>query len=260
MNAPAVPLIDVQGLTVGIGGLDICRDLAFSLSAGERLAILGRNGAGKSTLLSVLAGLRPAAAGEVRLGGSSYAALGPREAARRRGWLPQRHEDAFASTVLETALTGRHPHLGRWDWESKRDADIARGALQAVGLAELASRDVQTLSGGERQRLAIATLLTQAAPLYLLDEPLAHLDLNHQIAVLELFAGAARDCGAGVIMVLHEPGLADRYCDRALLVHGDGRCELGACRELLTAQRLAELYGYPLKEVASDGHRWFIPA
>lgn len=253
-------LIEARQLTVSIGVHSVCRDLAVSLAAGERLAILGRNGAGKSTLLSVLAGLRDADAGEVFLGGEAYSALGPREAARRRGWLAQRHSDAFASTVLETVLTGRHPHLGRWEWESKRDTEIARGALKAVGLAELEARDVQTLSGGERQRLAIATLLTQAAPLYLLDEPLAHLDLNHQIAVLDLFSAAAHDCGAGIIMVLHEPGLADRYCERALLVYGNGRCELGNSSELLTAERLGELYGHPLKEVGADGRRWFIPA
>jgi iron complex transport system ATP-binding protein len=254
------PLLAAQALAVSIGGISVCRDLHFSVRPGERLAILGRNGAGKSTLLSVLAGLRDADTGAVTLGGSSYAALGPREAAKRRGWLPQRHSDAFASTVLETALTGRHPHLGRWDWEGRRDAEFARGALKAVGLAELEERDVQTLSGGERQRLAIATLLTQAPPLYLLDEPLAHLDLNHQIAVLDLFAGSARDCGAGVIMVLHEPGLADRYCDRALLLFGDGHHEIGPCREILSADRLATLYGHPLQEVESHGHRWFIPA
>jgi iron complex transport system ATP-binding protein len=136
-------------------------------------------------------------------------------------------ERSFGSTVLETALTGRHPHLGRWDWESTRDAELARGALRAVGLAGMEERQIHTLSGGERQRLAIATLLTQAAPLYLLDEPLSHLDLNHQMAVLELFAGTARDCGAGVIMVLHDPALAHRFCDRALLVYGDGQTRLG---------------------------------
>ncbi|MFC5302268.1 ABC transporter ATP-binding protein [Azospira restricta] len=252
-------LIEARQLDVAVGGHTVCRALDFSLAAGERLAILGRNGAGKSTLLSVLAGLRAADAGEVRLGGDSYAALGPRAAAKRRGWLAQRHSDAFASTVLETALTGRHPHLGRWDWESKADAEIARGALAAVGLAGLEARDVQTLSGGERQRLAIATLLTQAPPLYLLDEPLAHLDLNHQIAVLDLFAAAARDCHAGVVMVLHEPALAWRYCDRALLIHGDGRSELGPVREMLTAERLSALYQHPLRAIEADGMVGFIP-
>ena len=253
-------LIATHGLAVSIGRHLVCRGLDLSLAAGERLAILGRNGAGKSTLLSVLAGLRPADAGKISLGGDDCATLAPRETAKRRGWLPQRHVDAFSSTVLETALTGRHPHLGRWDWESRRDAEIALAALQAVGLAGMESRDVQTLSGGERQRLAIATLLTQAPPLYLLDEPLAHLDLNHQIAVLDLFAEAAARHRSGIVMVLHEPGLADRYCDRALLLYGDGRHELGACRDLLTAGRLADLYGHPLREVESEGRRWFVPA
>ena len=258
--ALAADLLSCRGLNVGIAGRSFCRDLFLRVRPGECLAILGRNGAGKSTLLSVLAGLRAPLAGEVLIDGSSYAKLGPRASARLRGWLPQNRNEAFSSTVLETALVGRHPHLARWDWESEGDVGIASRALIAVGLGELAQRDVQTLSGGELQRLAIATLLTQAPRLYLLDEPLAHLDLNHQIAVLDLFAGAAADCGAGVIMVLHEPGLADRYCERALLVYGDGRCELGSCRELLTADRLGELYGHPLQEVEADGRRWFIPA
>jgi iron complex transport system ATP-binding protein len=255
----AAPLIEARTLNLSIAEQQVCLDLNFSLQPGERLAILGRNGAGKSTLLSVLAGLRTADTGEILLGGQTYAELGARQAARRRGWLEQRHSDAFASTVLETVLTGRHPHLGRWEWESERDAEIARAALRAVGLAELEKREVQTLSGGERQRLAVATLLTQAAPLYLLDEPLAHLDLNHQIAVLELFAAAARDCGAGVIMVLHEPALAWRYCDRALLIHGDGRHELGPVREMLTAEHLSALYQHPLQAVEIDGLIGFIP-
>ncbi|MBV5331832.1 ABC transporter ATP-binding protein, partial [bacterium] len=190
------PLLEARKLSVGIGGKTFCRDLDLTLRPGERLAILGRNGAGKSTLLSVLAGLRPPRSGEVRIAGSSYASLGARQSALIRGWLPQVRGDAFASTVLETALVGRHPHLDRWGWESDRDAKIVREALAAVDLAAFEQRDIQTLSGGERQRLAIATLLAQAPRLFLLDEPIAHLDLKHQIAMLELFAAAARDCRA----------------------------------------------------------------
>jgi iron complex transport system ATP-binding protein len=255
----ASPLLEARRLTVSIGGNAVCRDLDLTLQPGERLAILGRNGAGKSTLLSVLAGLRTAQAGEVLLNGTTYAALGPRQSALIRGWLPQARADAFASTVLETALVGRHPHLARWDWESAKDAKIVREALAAVDLAEFEQRDVQTLSGGERQRLAIATLLTQAPRLFLLDEPIAHLDLKHQIAMLELFAGAARDCGAGVAMVLHEPALAWRFCDHALLIHGDGTTESGAARDMLTAERLSALYQYPLQAVECDGRISFIP-
>lgn len=261
MNASSTAaLLETRRLAVSIGGKAVCRELDLALRPGERLAILGRNGAGKSTLLSVLAGLRAPQAGEVRLDGASYAELGPRAAAKIRGWLPQTRGDAFASSVLETALVGRHPHLARWDWESAQDARIARDALQAVGLAGFEARDVQTLSGGERQRLAVAALLTQAPRLFLLDEPIAHLDLNHQIAMLDLFAGAARDCGAAVAMVLHEPGLACRFCDRALLIHGDGTCELGPIADVVNADSLARLYAHPLREIRDGDHRWFIPA
>ena len=259
MTAFAAPLLEARKLAVSIGGISVCRDLDLTLHSGERLAVLGRNGAGKSTLLSVLAGLRSPQSGEVLLSGSGYAVHGPRKSALIRGWLPQVRGDAFASTVLETALVGRHPHLARWDWESAKDAIIVRKALAAVDLAEFEQRDVLTLSGGERQRLAIATLLTQAPQLFLLDEPIAHLDLKHQIAMLELFAGAARDCGAGVAMVLHEPALAWRFCDRALLIHGDGRTECGSAHEMLTAERLSALYQYPLQAIEHDGRISFIP-
>jgi iron complex transport system ATP-binding protein len=253
------PLLEARRLRVDIGGTTLVDALDLTVAAGERVAILGRNGAGKSTLLTTLAGLRRPAAGSLLLGGSNAATLPPRAAALRRAWLGQFQNDPFGSTVLETALTGRHPHLGRWDWESPRDAELARGALAAVGLAGLEARPVHTLSGGERQRLAIAALLTQASPLYLLDEPLAHLDLNHQMAVLALFAGAARDCGAGIVMVLHDPALAYRFCDRALLLHGDGRVEAGAVETLLTAERLSGLYGHALRQIDDGGHRHFVP-
>lgn len=252
-------LLEARALSVGVDGRSFCLGLDLELRPGERLAILGRNGAGKSTLLSVLAGLRPPREGEVLVAGSSYEDLGPRKSALVRGWLPQARVDAFASTVLETALVGRHPHLDRWGWEGENDARIVRQALAAVDLADYEQRDVQTLSGGERQRLAIATLLAQAPRLFLLDEPIAYLDLKHQIAVLELFAGAARDCGAAVAMVLHEPGLAWRFCDRVLLLYGDGRVESGPTRGMLSAERLSALYQYPMLAMESEGQVSFVP-
>lgn len=255
----STPLLEARQLRVEIEGHTVVDRMNLLLMPGERLAILGRNGAGKSTLLSTLAGLRTAAAGAVMLDGEDATLLAPRHAALRRAWLGQFQNDPFGSTVLETTLTGRHPHLGRWDWESPQDSELARKALRAVGLDGMEMRQVHTLSGGERQRLAIATLLTQAAPLYLLDEPLSHLDLNHQMAVLELFSTAARNDGAGVIMVLHDPALAHRFCDRALLVYGDGHTELGSVDAILTAKMLSELYGYGLRQIEDRGHRCFIP-
>ncbi len=252
-------LLGVRDLEVNIGTVRVAAGLGFDLDAGERLAILGRNGTGKTTLLHTLAGLREAEAGTIAVCGEGYDALGPRRAAQLRGLLPQGHLDAFQSTVLETALIGRHPHLGRWDWEGREDERLAREALAAVDLAGLGSREVHTLSGGERQRLGLAALLAQRPRLYLLDEPLAHLDLNHQIAVLELLSRRAREEGVGIVMVLHDINLALRYADRALLLFGEGRTLEGPVGEALGADSLSRLYGHPLRALDDGARRYFVP-
>ncbi|MEW5769368.1 MAG: ABC transporter ATP-binding protein [Pseudomonadota bacterium] len=246
-------------MSVAIAGRQVVRGLDLALGPGARLAILGRNGVGKTTLLHTLAGLAAPAAGEVLLRGATYAELGPRRAARRRGLLPQHVGDAFAASVMETVLAGRHPHLSRWDWEGEADVALAREALAEVGLAGLEARGLHTLSGGERQRVALAALLAQRPDLYLLDEPLAHLDLNHQLAVLELFGRRARAEGAAVVMVLHDVNLAARYCDQALLLYDDGTHALGPCAEVLDAAALGRLYGHPLRELRDGEGRWFVP-
>lgn len=255
----AVPFLSVEGLEVRIGAHLVCRDLNLQIFAGDALVILGRNGAGKSTLLATLAGLRVPHNGHILLSGQSYAEQDARTAALRRSWLGQQRGDPFAATVLEAALAGRHPHLGRWQWEGESDTRLAQAALAEVGLQDFQTREVQTLSGGERQRLAIASLLTQAAPLMLLDEPLTHLDLNHQIAALEIFTSLVAE-GAAFAAVLHEPGLAWRYGTKALLMYGDGETEIGAVDELLTPERLSRLYGHPLMRVAQAGRVAFVPA
>jgi iron complex transport system ATP-binding protein len=244
-------ILQTRQLAVSIGLHKVCLGLDLDLAPGARLAILGRNGAGKSTLLATLAGLRGADAGSLLLEGRRYADHGLRNAARLRGWLGQDRNDPFASTVLQTVLTGRHPHVGRWAWESGADADYARAALAAMGLAGMEEREVHTLSGGERQRVAIAALLAQSPRLYLLDEPLAHLDLNHQIATLELLSRRARDDGVAVVMVLHDPNFALRFCDQALLLFGDSRHAAGPVAEVIDASTLSSLYGHPMRRVTT---------
>lgn len=248
-------ILAAEKLAVSVGLHKVCLSLDLALPAGGRLAILGRNGAGKSTLLATLAGLRPPDAGTLTLSGSSYAALGPRAAALLRGWLGQDGSDPFASTVLETVLIGRHPHLTRWAWESQEDIEIARQALADMGLAGFEEREIHTLSGGEYQRVRIATLLAQQPKLYLLDEPLAHLDLNHQLAVLALFERLARTQGAAVAMVLHDPNLALRFCDQALLLHGDSRHRIGPAGQVLREDVLSDLYGCRLRRIEN----FFVP-
>ena len=256
------PLLSATGLAVGIGGHQVCENLDWRVEAGDVWAILGKNGVGKSTLLNTLAGLRGQDAGTLNVGGHVLPGSGSgseaRALARMRAYLAQHQSDPFASTVLETVLVGRHPHLGRWDWESATDRRIAAAALAEVDLDGFAEREVQTLSGGERQRLAVAQLLTQAPQLFLLDEPLTHLDLSHQLAVMELFARRAQT-GAAVVAVLHDPGFAARYCNQALLLFGDGEWLAGPAGEVITEASLTRLYGHPLRELAADGRRWFVP-
>ena len=255
-------LIAAHGLNVAIGELAICRDLHWTVRPGERWAILGRNGVGKSTLLSTLAGLRAPEGGALQVAEVSLAdpptARQQRQLARQRGYLAQRQNDPFPATVLETALVGRHPHLGRWDWESPADRRIAASALERLELGELSERDVQTLSGGERQRLAVAQLLTQQARLYLLDEPLAHLDLAHQVSVMELFRQQTA-ADAALVAVLHEPGFALRYCDYALLLFGNGRWLAGRAAEILNTSNLSLLYGHTLHLLHDAERQWFVP-
>ena len=253
-------LLRSENLKVQIADCRVCDALNLDIAAGQLTAILGRNGAGKSTLLASLAGLRAVQGGGVYYDGVPLAEMPQRQLARRRGWLPQRSEDAFSSTVLETALIGRHPHLGRWDWEGEADINMALEALRAVGLDNLATRQIHSLSGGERQRLAIATLLTQAPSLYLLDEPLAHLDLKYQIATLKLFAQLAQTRQASVLLVLHEPSFALRYCHKVILLYGAGDYEYGESSVLLSTERLERLYGHPMQKTGSGAASWFVPS
>lgn len=259
-------LFRVTDVDLRIGEAHVAQQLAFEVYPGEMVAILGKNGVGKSTLLSELAGLpHGEIQGEILLGSKAYAAWGERAAACWRGWLPQRQLDPFSASVLETVLSGRHPHLNRWAWESEEDVARAMQSLADVGMADFAERDILTLSGGERQRVAVATLLTQNPSLYFLDEPLAHLDLNHQIEVLDLMHKKARAERVSCIMVLHEPGLAYRYCDSALLLLGNGEWLYGSSEHVLTADNLSRLYGYPLVQIERTDlqgmpQRWFVPA
>ena len=246
-------------LSVRAGARELVRELSVEFAPGEVVAILGRNGSGKTLTLHTLAGLRRAAAGEVWLDGAPLPQFKRRSVALRLGLLPQDLEDAFVTTAMETVLIGRHPHLALWQWETAEDERLAREALAAVDLQDFAVRHTDTLSGGEQRRVAVAALLAQQPGIFLLDEPTNHLDPHHQLAVLGLFRGLA-DQGRTVVTTLHDPTLAARFADRALLLFGDGRWSLGPVSSALTAGSLSELYLAPMMELGKDGRRVFVSA
>ncbi len=249
MPGPTGASFRSERLCVGVAGRRLIDHLDFDAAAGEFVAVLGRNGTGKTLTLHTLAGLRAADSGRILLNGTDLDGTSRGKIARQLALLPQHVDDIFPATVLDTALIGRHPHIGRFRWESAEDIRAADAALRSVGLDGFRERDVLTLSGGERRRLAIAQVLTQAPSVYLLDEPTNHLDPQHQLDALRVFRDAA-DGGAIVIASLHDVNLAVRYADRCLLLHGDGRWDLGATDDILDSARLSELYRTPMASVS----------
>lgn len=253
------PLLDAERLLVRIGGRTVCDRLSVQIRPGTAWALLGANGVGKSTLLHTLAGIRPAAAGEVRLAGRRLSAYRRRQLAQRLGVVFQQSESNFPAQTLETVLSGRHPHIRPWGWESQDDILTAQAALHAVGLSGMERRSLSSLSGGERRRVDIATLLAQDPLCAMVDEPGNHLDLKHQIAVLTLLRQRFTAGGRALFLVLHDPTMALRFCDNFLLLYGDGRWQAGPAAQLATADRLSELYGYPLTRLDGPHGAVFSP-
>lgn len=257
MNSGTHSLFSCRNLSVAVPGRRLVDGLQLDIDGGEMIAILGQNGCGKSLTMHTLAGLRKADGGHVALSGRDLASIRRQEIAKSLALLPQHVDDIFPASVLDTAMIGRHPHIGRFNWESAHDYAVAREALDSVGLAGLSERNVLTLSGGERRRLAIAQVIAQQPRIHLLDEPTNHLDPQHQLDALQLFRAAA-DAGAVVIASLHDVNLAVRYADRCLLLYGDGRWDLGATAEILDSQRLSELYATPMEAVDWRSRQLFV--
>lgn len=267
------PLIATHALTLRAGTRTLVEWLDLTISPGECWCLAGPNGAGKTTLLSTLAGLRALTSdprrfdavhgdGRIEIAGRPLASWRAQALARTRALMPQQTRDAFGASALEVVLAGRHPYLapGRWGaWESDDDVAAAREALARVGLADFAARDVTTLSGGERQRVALAAVLTQATPLLLLDEPISHLDLHHQMDALALLSAHANQPGNSVLFSCHDLNLARRFASHALLLDGRGGWRAGPAREVLSAAHCSDAFGYPLRLIRDGDDEALVP-
>jgi iron complex transport system ATP-binding protein len=231
--------VDLTGIGVQIEARTIVSGIDLRVEPGTFLAIVGPNGSGKSTVLrTVYRALRPTA-GVVLLDGDDTWRLRAREAARRRAVVTQHQATGPDFTVLEVVAMGRNPHKGWLDRESRADRDIVAGALDRVGVADLARRRFATLSGGERQRVLLARALAQRAPLVVLDEPTNHLDVRAQLELLDL----VRDLGVTTLAALHDLDHAASFADRVAVLDAGRIVATGPPLDVLTPDLIADVFG-----------------
>ncbi len=237
----SAPIIEACALGYHTDGRRLIDNVSLAVNRGEVVAIVGPNGAGKSTLLNLLAGdLRPTT-GRVLLDGVPLERMRINDQALRRAVLRQRVSVTLPFTTFEVVLMGRTPHL-RGKAEGPADMAIAQDALAQTEMSPFAQRLFPTLSGGEQTRASLARVLAQQAPLLLLDEPTAALDLRHQHAALRLARATARTGGAAII-VLHDLNLAAAYADRIGVLHQGRLVAVGAPWDVLRSELLSDIYG-----------------
>jgi iron complex transport system ATP-binding protein len=236
-------VIDVRGLTAAYRGRPVLRDVDLHIAAGERVALVGPNGAGKSTLLRAVAGLLAPLVGTVELAGRDVASLDRLAVARRLAVVPQLAALPFATTVDEVIALGRLPHEHPIRGMRPADRSAVAAAIEQVGVGHLMGRDARELSLGERQLVLLAMAVAQDAPVLVLDEPTVHLDLRHQVEVMELLADLNVRLGTTVLAVLHDLGLAAHFFPRLIVLDGGRVVGDGPPAEALAPDRIREVFG-----------------
>ena len=235
--------LELRDVRLAYGRRDVLRGVDLHLAAGERVALLGENGAGKTSLLRCISGLARRHAGVVLLDGQPLEEYERAHLARRIGVVPGQTSVAFPLPVEQLVALGRIPHEHPLRGPRQADREAVATAIERVGIGHLVGRDVRELSLGERQLAVLAMSIAQQARLLLLDEPTVHLDLRHQVEVMELLGRLAVEDGVTVLAVLHDVALAAHYFDRVALLH-DGRLVAdGPPDEVLTTARVRQVYG-----------------
>ncbi len=253
--------LEVERLTVRYGDQVALSEVSLEVPPGEVLGLAGPNGSGKSTLIRAVATELAQVRGEVRVLGRPLAGLRPIERARRVAWMPQEEPPGDNVPVSDYVEYGRYAHLARWSGSTPEDDRVIAKALEEVDLTAFANRGIHELSGGERQRARLARALAQDTPVLLLDEPTAHLDVGHQLEVLERVRSHARRHQRAVLVALHDLNLAARFTDRvAVLAHGRLR-SVGPPEEVLSPELLAAIWGVvaELRQDPRSGLPYLIP-
>jgi len=237
------------------------REVDIQLEAGQLCALLGPNGAGKSTLVRVIAGLLPPSRGRVRLFGTESGRLSRQQIAKRVAVVPQRGEVGLGFSVRQVVGMGRAAHQGALLRASRADERVVEQTLERCELGALADRSVSTLSGGEQKRVHIARALAQQAPVLLLDEAAAHLDIRHSIALYELVRAEVSERGLACLAVMHDLSAAAQHADRVVLLKAGRVVADGSVAEVMTATTLGDAFDADIRvgRCADAECRYFVP-
>ena len=230
-----------EGIDFAYGQHAVLNSVDATVTGGEVLAVIGPNGCGKSTLIRCLAGIYHPSAGGVHLNGTPLGDIPPRRLAQRIGYVPQVSQEEQPFTVADAVLMGRRPYS---PWRTRaEDLDLVADVMELLAIAHLSRRYLGELSAGQKQKVLIARALAQEPEILLLDEPTSALDIRHQLEVLEIVREQADRFGRGIVLVIHDLSLANRFADRMLLLN-NGRCRhQGRPDEVVTSQRIREVYG-----------------
>jgi iron complex transport system ATP-binding protein len=221
----------------------VLQDVSFQVRKGEFVGVIGPNGSGKTTLLKILYRLLSPQQGEVFFDRLSLKKMSRGEIAKKIAVVAQEIYPAFPFRVIEMVLMGRSPYLGHLMFESQKDLEIARRAMEWTEILPLADRSIDELSGGERKRVFIARALAQEPEVILLDEPTANLDIHHQAEFLELILSLNREKGLTILMASHDLNLASEYCDPLIFLQNGKVYKMGAPEEVMTRENIEKVYG-----------------
>ena len=224
----------------------VLRDVELSVRKGEMIGLIGPNGAGKTTLIRLISGILDARQGEVRLDGLHAGRLKRNALARQVAVVPQQFSIPFAYKVEEVVMLGRTPFMKPFHDSSARDRDVIMQTMDVVGIRRLEGRYFSELSGGERQKVVLAMALAQEPKLLLLDEPTAHLDISHQVEILELLARMNEEGRLTIIAAMHDLNLASAYFRRLILLKEGAIVADGPPERVLTSSTIGTAYSVPV--------------
>ena len=235
--------LEVRGVDFAYSNGPVLRRVDLSIAPGEMVGLLGPNGSGKTTLLKLADGVLKPVSGEIRLGDSSLSRMGRKAIAREVAVVPQQFYIPYAFTTFDVVMLGRFPFIRMPVGETGADKQVAREVMSLVGLDRLSEKPFDELSGGERQKVILTMALAQQPKLLLLDEPTLHLDISHQVEILELVRRLNKTQKLTVLAAMHDLNLAALYFDRLVVLNKGSIVAEGKPSEVLTEKIIGDVFG-----------------